>query len=352
MRNDVGNMQPVKMTKARKADHLKSCLEEAVERRENSNGFDRYSFTHQSLPEMDINEVDLSIKLFNKRLKAPLLISPMTGGTSQAAKINNNLALAAQELGIAMGVGSQRVALEQPEVAYSFKVRDIAPDILLFANLGAVQLNYGYSVYECISAVEMIEANGLILHLNPVQEFLQEEGDMDFSNLVLKIEEVCALMPYPVIIKEVGYGISSQVAAKLKKIGISGIDVAGLGGTCWTAVEKHRLPEAKRRFADTFSDWGIPTAESLRMVKAEVQDELTVISSGGIRTGLDIAKSIALGADLVGIAGPLLRLAAESVRAVVQGLGQLIEELKATMFFTGAANIEQLKCTPLSHVRE
>jgi isopentenyl-diphosphate delta-isomerase len=234
----------------------------------------------------------------------------MTGGTDQAAYINRNLAEAAQAQRVAMGVGSQRAGIEHETVRQTFRVRDVAPDVLLFANLGAVQFNYGYTVDQCRRAVEMIDADALILHLNPLQEAVQPEGDVNWRGL---LDKIAACVPQqlgkPVIVKEVGWGISAQAARRLIEAGVSAIDVAGAGGTSWSQVEMHRAPtERLRRLASAFADWGIPTAESpaAAQVRAELgRADVHLFASGGIRSGQDIAKCAALGADLVGLASPL-----------------------------------------------
>jgi isopentenyl-diphosphate delta-isomerase len=270
----------------------------------------------------------------------------MTGGIKQAQRINRNLALAAQALGIAMGVGSQRAAIDNPKVVNTFQVRDVAPDILLFANLGAVQLNYGYGPEECKRAVEIIEADALILHLNPLQEALQPEGQTNFSGLLRKIEHVCKKLSVPVVVKEVGWGISETVARKLSRVGVAGIDVAGAGGTSWGKVERHRAnSENSNKIADSFASWGIPTAESIQMARCGAPG-LTIIASGGLRTGVDVAKAIALGADTAGIAAPLLKAANISQEAVVEYVTEIVESLRIAMFCIGASNISELKGSP------
>ena len=290
----------------RKKKHLQINLEENVQFKDVTSGLEEYYFLHQALPEIDAAAIDLSITLFGKQLKAPLVISSMTGGIEVARNINRNLARAAQAMGIAMGVGSQRCAIEDPKSAKTYQVRDIAPDILLFANLGAVQLNYGYTVAQCKQAVEMIQADALVLHLNPLHEALQQDGDTDFSGLLGKIEQVCHELSVPVIVKEVGYGISQSVAQKLDAAGVVGIDTAGAGGTSWGEVERRGAhSETTDNIATAFSCWGIPTAESIRMVRQGAPDA-TLIASGGIRTGIDAAKAIALGADAVFVATSLL----------------------------------------------
>jgi isopentenyl-diphosphate delta-isomerase len=225
----------------RKKEHLGLLLGSELQSVETRTGLEQYYFVHQALPELDLSAVDASTTLFGKPLRAPLLISPMVGGIQPAARINRNLAEAGQSLGIAMGVGSQRCALEDPATAHTYRVRDVAPDILLFANIGAVQLNYGFGVDECLRAVEMIDADGLVLHLNPLQEALQMEGNTNFAGLLAKIEGVCGSLALPVIAKEVGFGISTEVARRLAEAGVAAIDVAGAGGTSWSMVEGRRL---------------------------------------------------------------------------------------------------------------
>jgi isopentenyl-diphosphate delta-isomerase len=333
----------------RKADHIRINLEEDVQFPSLTTGLEAYHFVHQALPELNLDEVSTQVTLFGKQVRAPILVSSMTGGTSQAKLINRNLAQAAQARGLAMGLGSQRAGLEQgDESAHTFRVRDVAPDILLFANLGAVQLNYGYTVDQCRRAVEMIEADALILHLNPLQEVLQADGDINWRGLLAKIEEVCRTLPVPVVAKEVGWGISTQSARALYNAGISAIDVAGAGGTSWSQVEMHRAPtERLRRLAAAFSDWGIPTAESLQAVykvRAEMGlQHLPIIASGGIRNGQEIAKCVALGAELVGLASPFLKRAVDSVEAVIDEMEFLEAELRIAMFCSGSATLEELR---------
>ena len=304
-------MPKVTPTSSRKADHIRISLQEDV-RSGLSTGLERYRFTHQAIPKLNLADVDLRLELFGRQLQAPILISSMTGGTKEAGEINHILAAAAQETGIALGVGSQRAAIEHPELAASFQVRQTAPEVLLFANLGAVQLNYGYGVEHCLQAVEMIAPDALILHLNPLQEAVQPEGDTNFAGLIDKIEAVCTAMQrhgIPVIAKEVGWGISEQAARQLAEAGISAIDVAGAGGTSWAQVEMHRARDGSQtRLAAAFLDWGIPTAESILQVRRAAPG-IPIFASGGLRTGLDIAKSIALGATLGGMAIPYLKAA-------------------------------------------
>jgi isopentenyl-diphosphate delta-isomerase len=335
------------MHQRRKLEHLRICLDEDPQFSELTTGLERYRFLHQALPEIDLDDVDTSCTLLGKNLGAPLVISSMTGGTAEAEHINLSLAEAAQESAVAMGVGSLRAALEEPSVARTYQVRAVAPDILLLANLGAVQLNCGYDVEDCQRAVEMIEADGLILHLNPLQECLQGGGDTNFGSLLTKIEEVCHHLPIPVVVKEVGWGISSRVAEMLRDAGVAAIDVAGAGGTSWSTVEGHRAPDEQTgNIAQAFAEWGIPTAESIVMVR-QAAPHVTIIGSGGIRTGIDVAKAIALGAHAAGIGTPFLGPAAVSSAAVVTKLQEIIEELRISMFCIAAETLDALRDTPL-----
>ena len=329
-------------TQQRKKEHLELCLDTDSVTNSSGTGLDRYRFLHNALPELDIAELDLSTTFLGKRIKAPILISSMTGGFDLARKINRNLAAAAQELGLAMGVGSQRVALEEPAVADSFQVRDLAPDILLLSNLGAVQLNYGYTVDHCRRAVEMIHADALILHLNVLQEAVQPEGNRNFKGLTEKIANICRNLDLPVVAKEVGNGISAEVAVKLKGAGVAAIDVAGKGGTSWYSVEAQRAAKEGKPAETTFANWGIPTEEALVAVRQAVPD-LQIVASGGIRSGLDIAKSIALGADLAAFGQPLLASALESSDKVIEFLGGIIYEIKVAMLCVGAPDLTALK---------
>ncbi len=337
-------------TATRKADHIRINLEADV-RSGLTTGLERLHFAHQALPELDLAAVDTRVSWFGKTLSAPLLISSMTGGTGSAGPLNRNLATAAQAAGIAMGVGSQRAALEDTDRAATFAVRQVAPDILLLANLGAVQLNYGYSVEHCRRAVAMIQADALILHLNALQEAVQPEGDVNWSGLVARIEAVCTALRaegVPVIAKEVGWGISEQAARQLAAAGVAAIDVAGAGGTSWSQVEMHRArTERQRRVAAAFVDWGLPTAASIRNVR-HAAPGLPIIASGGLRDGVDVAKCVALGAGLCGLAGPFLKAADRSAEAVHETILELTQTLRIAMFAAGAGDIAQLQRTPLA----
>jgi isopentenyl-diphosphate delta-isomerase len=340
-------MPKVTQTSSRKADHIRINLEEDVSSGITS-GLERYHFIHQALPELNLEDVDLRLEVFARKLNAPILISSMTGGTDEAGEINRRLAEAAQETGIAMGLGSQRAAIEDPTLSSSFQVRQYAPDVLLLANLGAVQLNYGYGVEHCQRAVEMIEADALILHLNALQEAVQPEGDTRFAGLLSKIESVCQAISVPVIVKEVGWGFSERAARHLEAVGVSAIDVAGAGGTSWTQVEMHRAKNhSQAQLAAAFLDWGIPTAEAIYNIRTAAPS-LKIFASGGLRNGIDIAKCIALGASLGAMASPFLKAANYSVDETIETIRLIQRQIQVAMFACGAEDLEQLGKTPLN----
>jgi isopentenyl-diphosphate delta-isomerase len=331
----------------RKADHIRINLEENVQFPRLTTGLERYRFMHRALPELDLAEVDTSLLFMGKRLSAPLLISSMTGGTSMANPLNLVLAEVAQANSIAMGLGSQRAAIVHDDLAESFKVRHVAPDILLFANVGAVQLNYGFGVDHYRRAVDMAEADALILHFNALQEAVQPEGDGNFRDLLPKVAHLCRVIGVPVIAKEVGWGFSAEDARRLAEAGIAAIDVAGAGGTSWSEVEYHRAPTAfHARVARAFADWGISTAESIAQVRTAAPT-MPIIASGGLRDGIDVAKCIALGAQLGGLAGPFLKAAAHSAEATHDLVRELTAQLRIAMFVAGACDIPTLQHTPL-----
>jgi isopentenyl-diphosphate delta-isomerase len=327
----------------RKSEHLRVCIEEDVEFQQLTSGLEKYRFTHCCLPELDRSDIELGTTFLGKSLKAPILISSMTGGTELAHLVNTRLATVAQRYGLAMGVGSQRIALEQPELAPTFAVRSLAPDILLLANLGAVQLNYGCGLEDCLKLVELLEADALILHLNPLQELVQSGGDSNFKGLLAKIQQICAQLPVPVIAKEVGNGISAPMAKQLIEAGVAAIDVAGAGGTSWAKVESQRAKDNRQRhLGQVFADWGLPTAECITTIRS-VNSTIPLIASGGLKNGLDLAKAIALGADLGGLARPFLVAAIESEAAVDELVKFLIAELEIVLFCTGNPNLSALK---------
>jgi len=316
----------------RKLDHIKICVEKNVEY--GNAGFDKIELVQKSLPELDFGKINTACT-FGKHLKYPFIIEAMTGGTPEAEQINKDLARVAQDYGIGFGVGSQRAAIEDPKLERTFMVRDVAPDIFLIANLGAVQLNYGYGIKECQRAVDMIDADALALHINPLQEVVQPGGNTDFSNLIKKINEIKKELHKPVIVKGVGSGVSYDIA---KKLGVDAIDVGGLGGTSWALVESYR---GNKALGEKFAGFGIPTAEC---VKELSKLKIPIVASGGIRSGIDAAKAIALGARCIGVALPILRAWNAGKRhAVREYLDQFFMEMKVAMFLTGAKTLEELK---------
>jgi len=341
-------MAKVTQTRARKSDHIQINLESNVNS-DLTTGLEKYHFLHEALPDLNLNEIEMNTKVFNKYLDIPLLISSMTGGTKKAMEININLAEAAQETKIAMGVGSQRVAIENPDQEITFKVRDHAPDILLLANIGAVQLNYDYGIDECKKVVEMIEADGLILHLNALQEAVQVDGDTNYSGVYEKITELHKNLNTPLIMKETGAGIAWEEAVKMQKAGASGLEISGVGGTSWSAVEYHIAKEVGKKEMEYLGgalwNWGIPTAISV--VETTQKTDLAVISSGGIRTGVEIAKSIALGADMGGMAKPFLVKAIQGREALADYVDNIIREIRVAMFLVGAKNVAELQRVPV-----
>lgn len=336
----------------RKREHIETVLNEDVTSKGVTTGFEDYVFEHVALPEIDFDTVNTDCTVFGKRLASPLLISSMTGGTAIARDINMRLAEAAQSLGIAMGVGSQRAAIEDGAFADTFNVRPVAPDILLFANLGAVQLNYGYAVDQARRAVDMIGADALFLHLNPLQEAVQAGGDRNWAGLYAKIGALVDAIGVPLVVKEVGNGISGSVARRLVDLGVAGIDVAGAGGTSWSEVEAYRQKDPMtRRVAHAFAGWGIPTAAALTDVCAAVP-EVPVFASGGIRSGIEAAKAVRLGASLVGIAAPALGSATETAAAVTDAMAATAEELRITMFCTGSQDLKALKSAAMCRLSD
>lgn len=330
-------------TESRKADHIRINLEQDVRFPRLTTGLEKYRFLHRAVPELNLTEIDTQQVFLGKTLRTPILISSMTGGAGMAAQLNQSLAVAAQEHGLAMGLGSQRAAIEDADLAYTYQVRKVAPDILLFANVGAVQLNYGYGVEQCQRAVDMIEADALILHFNVLQEAVQPEGDINFAGLLRQVEIIARNINVPVIAKEVGWGFSPEDIRMLINAGVSAIDVAGSGGTSWSEVEYHRAPSAfHARVARAFADWGIPTAEAISYAR-ETSSDIPLIASGGIQNGIDVAKCIALGADLVGLAGPFLRAADESPEALDQLIREIVAQLRIAMLCTGSQNLNAVK---------
>lgn len=330
----------------RKNEHIDIVLNEDVRGVNVTTGLERYRFKHNALPELDFTAISLETAFLGRRLLNPLLVSSMTGGTMRAFQINKVLAQTAESRGWGMSVGSVRAALERPEQAYSFELRKFAPSIPIIANLGAVQLNYGCGPEECKRAADIVGADGLVLHLNSMQEIMQAEGDTNFSQLLRKIEQVCRALGIPVGVKEVGWGIDGSAARRLADAGINFIDTAGAGGTSWSQVEKRRGDKPLlQRAAEAFADWGIPTADCILDIRAQLP-EIPLIASGGMRTGIDAAKAVALGADMVGFGRALLQSATNSVEQLDLLFQRIEFELRAAMFGIGAGRLSELKGTP------
>lgn len=337
-------LQAVTILAERKLKHVEACLRYPVEYETRTTGFERYDLPYCALPETALADIDTRTQLLGKTLLAPVLIGAMTGGAELSGTINRHLALAAQQLGLGLMLGSQRVMLAHPEATSSFAVRPYAPDILLIGNLGVAQLNQGYGAAEVIRAIEAIGADALAFHTNPLQEALQRGGDEDFSGLVAKLREVVPQVPYPLILKEVGHGLSAAVARSVADAGLAALDVAGAGGTSWAKVEEFVNYGQVRHHE--LAEWGIPTATALREVRSAFPT-MPLIASGGIRSGVDAAKALALGAQAVAIAKPLLAPALESSEAVAAWLKHFIWELKVAMHCAGAPDLASLRALTL-----
>lgn len=329
----------------RKTEHIRLCLTDNVEGVNKSTGLEGISFIHNALPEINFADIETSTRFLDKPLNAPFLVSSMTGGSELAAKINQNLAKAAEEKGWAVALGSTRALLESDAHQESFLIRRHAPSVPLIANIGAVQLNYGYGAEECQRIVDLTGADSIVLHFNPLQEAVQDGGDLNFESLLPKIEEVCSTVNVPVGAKEVGFGIDGTIAKKLYDAGISYIDVAGAGGTSWSQVEKLRSNDPlKKAAAEAFNNWGIPTKDCIVSVRSALED-VPLVSSGGMKTGMDAAKALTIGADVIGFARKLLEAATESDKLVIETMEQIELELKMTMFGVGARTLDELKNT-------
>jgi len=334
----------------RKTDHIQICLEENVQARHVTTGFEDIHLIHKALPEIDRNKINLSTIVLNHKFSAPLIVEAITGGTAEATKVNVAIAQAIEQLGLGMGVGSQRAAIENPKLESSFRiVREKAPTAFLIANIGGPQIARKYGVKDAEKAVKMINADALAIHLNPLQEAVQPEGETNYKGVLNKIKEIAQALDVPVIVKETGAGIAAEEAKILENAGVAAIDVAGAGGTSWAAVEYHRAKklrdEHRQRLGETLWDWGIPTAVSVVEVTQSVH--LTVIASGGVRSGMDVAKALALGANLAGLALPILRPATKGSEEVKKELQLIIEELRNTMFLVGADSVQKLKEAPV-----
>jgi len=339
-----------KETAKRKSEHIKITLNQNVQAKSVTTGFEDISFVHKALPDVDLKRIDLSTVVFGHRFAAPLIAGAITGGTPEAEKINANIAEAVEELGLGMGVGSQRAAIEDKRLEKTFAVvREKAPNAFLIANIGGVQLVNGYGLKEAKRAVEMIDADALAIHLNALQETAQPEGQTNFRAVLERIAEVAKELGKPVIAKETGAGIAAEEAKKLENIGVKGIDVSGAGGTSFAAVEYYRAEGresgSKRRLGAVFWDWGIPTAVSIVEVCQSVS--VPVIASGGIRSGVDVAKSFALGASLASLSQPILQSAVKGVKETRKTLSLLMDELRNVMLLVGASSTESLRRAPI-----
>ncbi len=320
----------MKQTESRKKDHVELVLSEGAQCVKTT-GFERIDFIHNALPEISLDSVDLSTKFLGKSVRCPVLITGMTGGYKDAGPINSALAAAAQKHGLAFGVGSQRAMIESPELAATYKVRKVAPDIPLLANIGAFQLKK-YPIEKIESLVSSIDADALAVHLNPLQEAIQPEGDTDFSGVMDAIRKVCEKLSVPVMVKETGAGISQDVALKLKDAGVDWLDISGAGGTSWSMVEYLRGGDLVG-----FGDWGIPTAEAVMQCRGV----LPMVASGGIRNGLDGAKAIALGADMCGGAYPFIKAMRDDV--LDSFVGTFVKQMRLCAYLTGSKDFNHLK---------
>jgi isopentenyl-diphosphate delta-isomerase len=323
----------------RKRRHIDVCLSEAVDYQTVTTGLERYRLPYNALTQTNLGNVDLATDFLGARLRAPVLIGSMTGGAELSGTINRNLAVAAQQLGIGMMLGSQRIMLDNDSASTSFSVRDVAPDVLLIGNIGLAQLDE-LMVPGLVKALDHVGANALAVHTNPLQEAMQHEGDTDFSGSVARLRDIARSIDYPVILKEVGHGIGAAAAAELVDCPIAAVDVAGAGGTSWARVEQYvRYGEIRY---PALAEWGIPTAEAVLEVRHTLPD-VSIVASGGIRTGMDAAKALAMGADAVAVARPLLAPAIESPDAVVDWLQRFIDELLVCLHGCGAANLAALR---------
>jgi len=339
-----------KETQKRKAEHIRISLDENVQAKEATTGFEDVRFIHRALPEVDRDDVSLETTAFNHKFAAPIIIGAITGGTDEATRINATIAQVAEELGIGMGVGSQRAALEDKTLEKTFTiVRKKAPNAFLIANLGAIQLVNGYGLKEVKKAVGMIAADAVAIHLNPLQEAVQPEGQTNFAGILARISEIAKELDRPVIAKETGAGIAAEEAMNLERAGVKGIDVSGVGGTSFAAVEYYRWKRAqdstRGSLGNVFWDWGISTAASI--VEVSQSTNVDVIGSGGVRNGLDVAKAIALGSCLTSFSLPVLRAAAKGLKETSSVISLMINELRNAMFLAGAGSVNDLRQTPL-----
>lgn len=345
MPDESDSPSDIEVIKQRKKEGIVIPLTRNVQAKESSTYLEYVKLIHNALPEIDFDSVETSQKFLGHKFNAPIIIDSMTGGTPEATKINSRLSLAAEKFGLGMGLGSQRAGLLSSELAETYSVaRSNAPNAFLVANIGGAQLSKGLKIKDIKNMIQMIEADALVVHLNPLQELIQPEGEPKYKGVLSKIKEICSNFDIPIIVKEVGAGISMDVAKRLQSAGVSAINVAGSGGTSWAGVEKLRAETAhdsnKINLGELFWDWGIPTAVSLIEVRKSVK--IPVIASGGIRNGLEIAKCVALGANMCGMAFPFLRHASKSLDSLYEFTNRTLNELRSAMFLVGSKNINQL----------
>ncbi|TRW80769.1 type 2 isopentenyl-diphosphate Delta-isomerase [Mycolicibacterium sp. 018/SC-01/001] len=333
------SLRPGSAVHHRKRRHIDVCLTEAVDYQTVTTGFERYRLPYNALTQTDLRSIDLGTVFLGHRLRAPVLIGAMTGGAELSGIINRNLAAAAQQLGIGMMLGSQRVMIDDARAARSFEVREVAPDVLVIGNMGLAQVSPAV-VPGLAAALGRIGADAVAVHTNPLQEAMQDQGDTNFSGSVRRLGEVIEALDYPVMLKEVGHGIGAVAAAELVRHPLAAVDVAGAGGTSWARIEQFvRYGEVRH---PTLAEWGIPTAQALLEVR-EVLPDMPLVASGGIRTGMDAAVALAMGAEVVAIARPLLAPAIESVDAVIDWLEGFLEELLICLHGSGAADLGALR---------
>ncbi len=333
----------------RKADHLDLCATDAVAFRDRTTMLEQVRFVHRSLPELSLDEIDLSVSLLGKRLRAPLVIAGMTGGHERAAEVNRALAGLAEARGYAFGLGSQRTMQKHPELAWTYRVRDVAPSVLLFGNVGVVQAR-DTSTADLAALAKDVGADALCVHMNPAMELVQPGGDRDFRGCLDTYRRLVAELPVPVIAKETGNGVGAETAAMLRSVGVRTVDTSGAGGTSWVGVETLRAEGASRSLGEQLWDWGVPTAASVVFCKREGLD---VIATGGIRTGYDVARAIALGATAAGVARHAYQAYIDGGVDAANALFDEVEgTLRAVMLLTGARTIEALRTVPRSLAAE
>ena len=349
-RSKAKSQEKKKLTESRKLDHIRICLEQEIES-SIPTGFDDITLVHNAVPEINLDDVNIETQFLGHRLRAPIIVTAITGGHQEALPINKHIAQAVETLGLAMGVGSQRAAVEDASLADSFTVtRENAPNAFLIGNIGAPQLSLGWGVDEVQTAIDMIKADAMAIHFNAAQEAVQPEGEATFAGVLQTIKTLTSKVSTPFIAKETGAGLSQTTAKALETAGVKALDVAGLGGTSWPAVEVERAKSEdamKATLGRWFTDWGIPTAVATFEVAYSIKKRIPVIASGGIRTGIDIAKAIAIGADFAGVALPVLSPAILNAKSVQLFLESLIQGLKAAMFLVGASNLKELSQAPL-----